>query len=492
MERRKTVEDIIESKMAQRFLVGGIRQEESDLLDELLGMDYSVVSLPGSESVLRQSGRGEPSGGNLPDCRETAVFSPPPTNRGVSKHQNREISFGGYDGPAEIGFEGDWDSEKFTELKIVLDRAKELAGESPSLSEDVTLFGDHVVSVDASGARAGLFYRYKFTIGGVTFFVHHNCPSGRQAVRVRYGAMALIGRSLFDVHAAVLRILSELGFTVTKETVSRIDMQVTLSVSTEELLGLILSGYAVSKVRNDTVYRKSGVCRTFLIGERGRMQNCIYNKSSEMQVMAVSNPAKFQLMVDHHLGSDYTFDQLLTRVEFRLWRDVLRLFEINTVEDLRLAETDIVHFLTTKWLRVLSVPKADVKGHENRAQVHSLWERIQRAFLEYFPGVGRPVREITLSREKPVTCESLALQRQALGCLKTAMALSSGVQSSVDVLYAMACEWLDGVKYELFAGVNERVSKLRVETGVSIASFGREKVREWLSGLIYERGRCFG
>jgi hypothetical protein len=150
---------------------------------------------------------------------------------GVSKHRSEcnSLEFGGHDGGFECSFVGDFDPDQFSLHKESLGKARDLAGENPSLTENCVL-GGHVVSVDASGARAGMHYRFKFKFCGVTFFVHHKCPKGRQAVRVRYGASALIGRSLYDVHGAVLRFLSDIGFTVVKETVSRVDMQVTVGI----------------------------------------------------------------------------------------------------------------------------------------------------------------------------------------------------------------------------------------------------------------------
>ena len=212
-ERTKTVEAIIAAKMEQRFSVGGLRNEEEELLDELIGADYAIRPLWNHKAALQKTDRGVPFRENLSGfCEADTGIFPPPTNRGVSKRlcepntqnpKNPEICFGGYDGGAEVGFEGDWDSAKFTELKAVLQAAKDKASESESCTELVSVNG-HEISVDASGARAGLLYRFKFTLGGITFFIHHNPPRGRQAVRVRYGAMALIGRSLFDVHAVVL------------------------------------------------------------------------------------------------------------------------------------------------------------------------------------------------------------------------------------------------------------------------------------------------
>ena len=64
IRNRRTVEDIISAKMEQRLTIGGISQEDCDLLDEFFGSDYSINPLPGRSALRR--GRGVPSGGNRP------------------------------------------------------------------------------------------------------------------------------------------------------------------------------------------------------------------------------------------------------------------------------------------------------------------------------------------------------------------------------------------------------------------------------------------
>jgi len=309
--------------------------------------------------------------------------------------------------------------------------------------------------------------------------------------------MSLINRSLYDVHATVLQFLSDLGFSVTKEVVSRVDMQVTVGIDILSVLEPIYRGCAVSRSRDDVLYRNGGIERTYLIGKRGRLQLNIYDKSLEMRKMQVSNPAKFQLMVDEHFGGDFSFDSPLTRVEYRLWRDVLRLLEIDTVEDLRKAETDLVSWLTGTWFRILEVPKAQVKGHEKEARIDSHWRCIQEAFLQFFPGEGRAPVPIKFNRDKPISCEATSLLKQAKGCLKTALALMYGTQSNLESVYSALFAWADGIKVEVFQGLNERALKLGVLTGLQ---FGdgmcpdvRESVRRendaWLARLRYENGR---
>jgi hypothetical protein len=495
------VEEIISSKFESRQY-DVLSQSDCELLDDLFGEDRVVCSFPGSSTA--SVGRGVPSGGHRP---AVAVDSPPTTNRGVSKHVGGEKAaeipasadlheFGGFDGGTEIGFEVSCDSEKFPVLIESLELAKSRASDSPDGTFLTELFG-HEVLVDAIGARNGMFYPYKFRMGGVTFFIARKSKKGYQGVRVRYGATALIGRSLYDVHAAVLLFLGELGFTVLNEKISRADFQVTLEMECSDLLGLIYGGHAVSKVRNDVLYRNSGVSRTYACGQRGRQQLMIYFKTSELKKMAVSNPSKFQLVVEEQLGGSFDFNTSLTRVEFRLWRDVLRLYGVDTIADLRRMETDIVAYLTSKWFRVLSVPKSDVKGHEFEASVHPVWVRVQESFRRFFPGDGKPVEVITLRRDKPISCEPEALSKQAAGCLESMLALEYGDESSMETIYAALFDWIDNVKHSLFSGLTARAHKLGVETGVkvfrsSIQEKGRAVCESWIHKLKYERGRCFG
>jgi hypothetical protein len=176
---------------------------------------------------------------------------------------------------------------------------------------------------------------------------------------------------------------------------------------------------------------------------------------------------------------------------------VLRLLEIDTVDDLRQLETDLVSFFTSKWFRLLERPKDEVKSRENRVAVHPLWERVQSTFVRFFPGEGKPIESVSFKRDKPITCEPNALLKQAKGCLKTAMALMFGAQSTVNNVYDTLFAWVDGMKHEVFVGLNERAHKLQVVTGVAVhrdenVLAAKRRAEDWITRLKYERGRCFG
>ena len=83
-ERTKTVEAIIAAKMEQRFSVGGLRNEEEELLDELVGADYAIRPLWNHKAASASGSVGSLSRGNRDACASrNTELSPLLTNRGV-------------------------------------------------------------------------------------------------------------------------------------------------------------------------------------------------------------------------------------------------------------------------------------------------------------------------------------------------------------------------------------------------------------------------
>ena len=75
-----------------------------------------------------------------------------------------------------------------------LEAAKELACEVQKGPEGIPieLAGEEVLVMPTGGKVGGLLYKYRFLCRGVEFLVHSNSPPGRQPVRFRYLAEALI------------------------------------------------------------------------------------------------------------------------------------------------------------------------------------------------------------------------------------------------------------------------------------------------------------
>ena len=439
----------------------------------------------------QRNGCGNGIGGGVGALRGNRAADPvddsqhlgsPITNRGASTYQSdsqtplKTRQLGGYDGGAEVGFEGIWDSEKFPALLAKLEAAKQTAAETSRSCE--TSIGGHPILVEPTGANIGMHYRYLFTLDGVRFFIHHNPPKNRQGVRIRYSADALIGRSLFALHRTVLEFLRELGFLITDEKISRIDMQVLVECKVLDLIRPILDGHDVCKARNFTIHGKRKKPETYTVGSADSVQLCIYDKKAELKKEMVGDPVKFRLMIDHCIGEEWFFsNRPITRVEFRLRRDALREMDIHTVQDLQERETALTEWLSDKWFRLLESPK--VRGHENTAAVHPLWENVQQLFRQWFPGVVDDNKPVAWRRSDSVSCDSTALTKQAVGCLAKVAALQYGAVQTVERVLELAHEIIRGYGGVLCDKVVNCARRVEIRSGVRL---GKDSVVDEVRG----------
>ena len=311
----------------------------------------------------------------------------------------------------------------------------------------------------------GMQYRYVFNLGGVKFFIHHHPPKNRQAVRIRYSADALIGRSLFSIHRGVRSFLHEIGFSIQIEKISRLDLQILMACKASDLVLPILAGHGVCKAENDDIRRKSGKIQTYTVVSVTKIQLCIYDKKAEMKKMMVSDPVKWRLMVEHCTGEDWYFsNKPITRVEFRLRRDSLRALDIHSVEDLRLRETALVDWLTDRWFRLLKEPK--VRGHKNTATLHPLWEEVRNSFQKWFAGVDGENKPVEWHRSESVSCDSTALVKIAVGCMAKAAALENGVLDSSSYSFSAVMKRFHQYKDILHEKALDCAQRVKIGAGV--------------------------
>ncbi|MDR2168831.1 MAG: hypothetical protein LBP59_01655 [Planctomycetaceae bacterium] len=489
---------------------------ESEQIASVFNNAGDVVSLVGKKSCNKAEtdlnfGVGGVLLGGPP--RQSSNL-PPITNRGASKYQNtippndvkssnksevnddievKQLQRGGYDGGVEIGFEGRYlDGIAF--LLERLENAKQKAAEN-SCSYPLEICGRDVL-VECSGANAGLHYKYVFTLDGIKFLLHHNPPKDRQAIRVRYGATSLIGRNLFTVHQEILKFLQEIGFVVSRECLSRVDLQVLIEAPIDSFIGLIFSGHAISKSRKDVFHRDCGQVETYTLGNAGRIQLCIYDKRKEISHALCSDPVKFELFLRYCFGFDlYSSQNPITRVEFRLWRDVLREIGIDTVSDLYLRENDLVKWLTHDWFRILSSPK--IRGHENTASVHPLWLRVRDLFDFWFSNAKRESGElyesqaIDFNRSERISCNPDMLERQGFGCLSKALAFRYGIQGKIDLFKSMLSSYLQDRVGLLFHRVNDNAKRIEIMKGVVLGENDQQESTCKNYGVTYNEYDCF-
>jgi hypothetical protein len=362
----------------------------------------------------------------------------PITNRGVTFNQktenSREITkncpriMGGYDGGVEVGFAGKWHKLKFQDLLLQLEKAK-LAAQQPGNPERIIEYKNQLYEVKPKSAPGQTTYKYVVEGNGVRFYVHSNPSGDIQPIRIRYNAEGLIGRDLFLKHNETLEFLKELGFEVVTEKLSRVDMQVMLYKDITEFIELIQAGKYVCSAQTYSFNGKGKSIDTFTMGQQ--LQICIYDKRKELFAHVQSEPCKFALMVYCCFGNEWMEREIpVTRVEFRIRREILKVMGINTLDDLLIHESGLSRYCTHTWFRLLSGQK--IKGHTGNQPIHKLWKEVQEQFVKYFPGADGNREEVSrVNRTKTISCSSDALEKQAIGCLKTAAALRLGSEGAL-------------------------------------------------------------
>jgi len=287
-----------------------------------------------------------------------------------------------------------------------------------------------------------------------------------QPVRIRYGAESLQGDRdrLFSLHEGfVLPFLRKLGFIVTEEKLSRLDLQCLVDIPVRDFMVLLLNGHFVTKFRKKAIYGTMTRDETFELGSMVNIQLCIYDKRQEFTSRKSSVLKEAQFM-EECVGEEwYNSSRPITRVEFRLGRDALKSFGIDTISDLRDKERGLIDILTTEWVRILEKPK--IRGHENTASIHPIWERVRRAFFSHFTG---KVSEVKWEKRASVSCDPVALERQALGCMSKALAYRFGEQVEVKDTKGLANGWVDTIVIDLHEKLNVVAEVVRHKTGIEL------------------------
>jgi hypothetical protein len=373
-----------------------------------------------------------------------AVGNTPPT-----KHESNKLGgmcMGGYDGGFESGFQGDWNPVIFSHFIERLN-SKRVEGEVSSIE----IGGRHFV-LRAHGAGGGecVYYRYIIEGGGWRVYFHHDPSAFFQPVRVRFGFECLCGCSLYDVHAEFMRWLGKIGFTVTEEKISRIDLQVMTTRPVVEYASLVSRGCVVKRAKKGNFHVDSHDMSSFAFGSDIYLR--CYNKRK--QLFDTCDEYSLKMIAEYCCGGE--IPDHLTRIEFQIRREVLEIMGIDTIDDLCDSELSLVEWLTSDWFRLVDgVPK---KGHTREQPVAEIWSEVQNEFRKYFPG-GNNNRVITRGFNKVgVNCTSDDLVSQAVGCLAT-VASRAKIQLQKDSVLSYVFERITEHSDELFSKVQERAVK---------------------------------
>jgi hypothetical protein len=426
-------EGMISESLAEYFESGG---EES--FPDVSGQEVRKL-----RRMMQTAAVGSLPGGTADDLQNSPQTScSPPANRGVTFNQvfSEQKSFGGYDGGIQLGFEGKWNEKGFQTLKKYLEEVKEASIEQANHREKPTITfeinGKSFVMSPRSVVE-GSVYRYVFEGMGVKFYIHQNPKGDIQPIRICYLAVGLIGRDFFLKHCEIREFVESLGFEISNEKLSRVDMQVMINRPIKEFADAYFESRVVCTAQHFDLHGSSDNPESLTIGND--VQVCIYDKRRELEKAMVKDPIKCALMLETCLGSDFFETETpLTRVEFRLRRSILKDMGVNSVQDLLEKETSITKWLTERWFRIITVPK--LRGHTSKQTTSELWGEVQAAFAVTFPGSQGHNHEMTIDRSHELRCPVKHLHAQSSGCFATAAAYELGQEASLlDVLrYTMS------------------------------------------------------
>jgi hypothetical protein len=176
------------------------------------------------------------------------------------------------------------------------------------------------------------------------------------------------------------------------------------------------------------------------------------------------------MLLIEQIGVDWiNSNKPITRVEFRVGRTALRRFGVNTMSDLFEREQGIVNILTHDWFRFLREPK--VRGTENKAEVHPVWERVRSLFFRYFS--GSEVKDVKWETPS-VVCDSAALIKQGMGCLMSAVAKQFGEQEHAYQIEDVIRSMFRDDQFHYLQKVNKRVRQTETLTGVRLGKHDAE------------------
>ncbi len=205
----------------------------------------------------------------------------------------------------------------------------------------------------------------------------------------------------------VRRMVCALDGNLLWDKVSRADVCVDLpGVDTAVFVQAFLDGHCITRARKRTVHYDGNRPTGLDLGAGNEISCCIYDK-----LLECTDERKLAVLKAKRWGGNV---QAATRVEFRLRREALKSFGVNSLADYREKRSGILSYLCTQWLRMAS---EDVdRTHTTRTELDSLWQEVLRCFLAWS---ASPVVPVT--RAKRVAVNGLGLIRQAVGCLTSAI-----------------------------------------------------------------------
>lgn len=346
---------------------------------------------------------------------------------------------GGFDGGFEISFYGDWfkDSDdpsfEWGGLCVLLDGLKEKA--QNNRGDFVALpIGEEKWQVMPTGSGTGVKYKWLLKRGGASISIHSNPKGNIAPVHVKLEYEALYGEAIDRVMAKIETVLVILGFHIDRDVVSRVDLQVTLVQDFRAVCRTHYEDRFITRLNKPNISGSYNQLEfeTITWGNRKnrKVQICIYNKFREafknVYCPEIGQKAADLLeilgpKVGGYFGKgicyNNNYDNMLTRVEFRLFRDFLRLRNIESLYDLLEFMPNLIKYLTEEYFRAAKTSR-DENTHYYASGYDDWWEKVIHAFNEVFVAG----RSFVTKRDRRVSVVAIeSILNQGCGCLTSAL-----------------------------------------------------------------------
>lgn len=277
---------------------------------------------------------------------------------------------------------------------------------------------------------------------------HDTMPSG--FVRIPGEVLSALGDARV-VWEEVVRWLAELGASIERAVVSRVDMCVDMpGMKVDPFVHAFSEGRTIRRARKACTYRQDKDPETESVYYDGRSMTGlsvgtgtrvrIYDKAVECCNLFV----RHNIQTQRWAGKDC---KNAARVEFQLRRSFLKAEKhkqreidrpiIDTVQDYFDHRAELAEYLVTRWMRFVQ-PGFDIR-HTERAVDIPEWDAVRKAFASWTGDTGG-VR--TFTKIKRSTCRVKDLLAQVRGCMESA--------------FARLCEDVDGAE-DFMGQMNKRV-----------------------------------
>jgi hypothetical protein len=267
-------------------------------------------------------------------------------------------------------------------------------------------------------------YKWVIEVEGITISIaprphYGKCPN----VLIRLGSIPCMAYGGQGAWRLALDIVESLGFKPSYCKASELHVCADLLIAVAEFVEAYSRGCYITRAVKGREYQSHRRKTGFDVGRRSATQLEVYDKLQELREKpGLEADRKRELLRTYRGVGD---NDHCTRLEFRMQREELRGYEIDTVDDLFDRLPYIVGDLTTCWFRMVDQQPDRENRNQSRLPESALWSAVR----EGFKWVGE---EKCLPREKVFTeVSSDTLVRQAEGVIIAAMARRHGSAAEV-------------------------------------------------------------